>query len=163
MSGILDLKIAIDFLLKNGYLAHVDNQLVITNKLRREFNPIPADRVEALFPDNPEIIDKKMVWAKFIQDAQVPYNCVGTDGRKYTIRQYGSEVADILVRIIRSCDYKVLVESTKRYYQSNSFKVILSNYFKKDIWREEYNRYEQDIRQGKKPEANTTGGNPFED
>jgi hypothetical protein len=158
---------AVDFLLDNGYLAvTTDSKIVITNKFTREFRPVPRARLEQVIPNSPQIISREQIWKKFIDDADIPYKATGTDGRQYTIRQYSSGIADKLIRIIKSVDsYEILVKSTKQYYQSNSFKKILSNYIDQNIWRDEYERYEKSLKSGTIDQniITASGGNRFED
>jgi hypothetical protein len=157
---------AVDYLLENDYLAVINGEIVITNKFLREFKPIPQDRAEQLFPNAPAIISREAVWNKFIEDAEIPYRATFTDGKQYTIRQYSASIADKLIRIIKSVpDYKILVASTKLYYKSNNFKLILSNYIDKQVWKDEYERYEKALRSGQMSSVNaaSSGGNRFED
>lgn len=146
METIIDLKAAVNFLLANDYLTVVENKLVITNKLHRETKLAPKDRVDVLFPDEPGIITREAIWAKFIKDADIPYQVEGSEGRKYTVRQYSDGIVDDLVKIIKSCDYNILVGSVKRYYNSNTYKLLLSNYIRKGIWKDEYERYKEAIK-----------------
>lgn len=150
---MIDLKQAIDYMLSNGYVAFVNGELVITNKLKREFVA------------NADLLTKKEVWDKFIQDADIPHRVSGSDGKFYTIRQYSPKVGNLLLAAIKACDYDVLVESTKRYYKSTGYKLVLSNYFERRVWVEEYNRYMKEKKDGTLTRyiQSSSGGNPFED
>ena len=157
---MIDLTSAINFLLDNEYLTVVNGKLVITNKLHRETKLKVRERVEVLFPDQPTLITREAIWNKFITDACIPYQAEGSSGRKYTIRQYSSGLADELIKIIKSVDYKILVESTKRYYNTATYKLILSNYIRKNVWKEEYKRYEEGLKSNSL--AYGQGGNAWE-
>jgi hypothetical protein len=156
---------AIDFLLGNDYLAVVNGEIVITNKLKREFKPIPKEKIDVIFPDCPTIVSREQIWKKFIADAEIPHKGIATNGKAYTIRQYSPGIADQLIRIIKAVNYQSLVKSTALYYKSNSYKVILSNYIDKEIWKEEYERYEKAKASGQIDSvmASSSGGNRFED
>lgn len=158
---------AVDYLLENDYLAvTTDGKIVITNKFTREFRPVPKSRLEEVIPNSPQVISREQIFRKFVEDADIPYKASGTDGRQYTIRQYSPGIADKLIRIIKSVDsYNILVESTKLYYKSNSFKKIFSNYIDQNIWRDEYERYEKNVKAGTIDHniATSSGGNRFED
>lgn len=156
---------AVDFLIDNDYLAVIDGKVVVTNKLTREFKPIPKSRIEQIFPNNPSIISRETIFKKFIEDAEIPYKAQSSDGKLYTIRQYSAGIADRLIQIIKNVDYQTLVQSTKLYYKSNTFKVILSNYIDKKIWKDEYERYEKAKTSGQIDSviATGSGGNRFED
>lgn len=158
---------AVDYLLENDYLAVLsDGKIVITNKFTREFKPVPRDRIEQIFQDAPQIISREQIWKKFIEDADIPHKATGSDNRQYTIRQYSPGIADRLIQIIKAVpNYRTLVEATKLYYKSNSFKMILSNYIDKGVWKDEYERYEKAIQTGQIDNviASSSGGNRFED
>src|SRR5690606_2334782 len=159
-------KEAIDYLIDNGYLAWINNELTILNKLRRELlqaediNAVAPNRVvgEGGYIPHPDLSDKKAVWYKFIEDAEVPHRLYTNDGKSFTVRQYSPNIADQLIKIIKSCDYSKLVESTKKYYKRNGYRVVISNYFAKEIWKGEYDSFGQ---VEKKP-IRVDGSNPFE-
>lgn len=157
---------AVDYLLDNGYLAMINGEIVITGKFKREFNPVPKDKIEQIFPGSPHTISREAIWKKFIEDAKIPHKATGSNGKQYTIRQFSPSIADKLIRIIKSVDdYSALVESTKLYYQANSFKLIFSNYIDKGVMLDEYTRYKKAQSEGKLSAIITagTGGNRFED
>lgn len=163
---MIDFAKAVDFLLQNGYLAHINGEITITGKFKREFRPVPRERIEQIFQDSPTVVSREAIWAKFIKDADIPYKGYSTDGKTYTIRQYSPGIADKLIQIIKTVpSYELLVESTKAYYKSNTFKKILSNYIDQKIWKDEYERYEQAKKEGKLNNflAPSSGGNKFED
>lgn len=162
---MLTLDKAIDFLLENDYLAYIQGKIVVTGKLQREFKPIPKDKIDVIFPDQPTVVSREALWKKFMADAEVPHKAIATDGRAYTIRQYSAGLANQLTRIIKTVNYEILVKSTALYYKSNSYKVIFSNYLEKNIWKEEYERYEKAKVSGQMDSniAASSGGNRFED
>jgi hypothetical protein len=160
---IIDFAKAVDFLLGNGYLAVIDGKVTITGRFEREFRPTTQSRLQELFPGT---ISREEIFKKFIDDAKIPHKALGTDGKFYTIRQYSPGIADRLIQIIKSVqNYEILVESTKLYYTSNSFKKTFSNYIDQKIWKDEYERYEQDKAAGRTNMVTvvSSGGNKFED
>jgi hypothetical protein len=157
---MINLKQAVDFMLEHGYMAVLQDELVITNKLQREFKAIPADGLDTVFAGE-QFMDRKSVWDKFIKDACIPYQAEGSSGRKYTLRQYSDGLGTLLVSIIKKCDYKILTESAKRYYNTATFKLILSNYLKGQVWYEEYKRYEEALAKGGAATYGS-GGNSWE-
>lgn len=163
---MLDFSKAVNYLLENGYLAMINGEITFTGKFKREFNPVPAKKLEEIFPDTNTAGTREEIWRKFIKDAEIPHKATATNGKQYTIRQYSPGIANKLMQIIKEVDdYNVLVESTKLYYKSNSYKKILSNYIDQQIWRDEYERYEQAKKDGKLQTilAAGSGGNRFED
>lgn len=157
---MVDLKIAIDYLLEAGYLTIVEDKLTITNKLHREFKPIPRERIELIFPDQPTLVSRQAIWDKFMKDAFVPHQAEGSEGKKYTIRQYSPGLVDELIKIIKSTDYRILIESTKRYYTTSAFKLTFKNYLQKNVWKDEYKKYEEGLRTNSL--AYGQGGNAWE-
>lgn len=157
---MIDLKQAIDYLLEHDYLTVVGDKLTITNKLHKEFKPIPRDRVEVIFPDQPALISRQAIWEKFIKDAQIPHQAEGSEGKKYTLRQYSPGIVDDLIKIIKQVDYRILTESVKRYYNTATFKLTFKNYLQRNVWKEEYKRYEEGLKTNSL--AYGQGGNPWE-
>jgi hypothetical protein len=64
-------------------------------------------------------------------------------GGLYSIRQYSLGTAKSLMKIIAdpSINYNKLVQSTKYYYNTTKYKLILSNYISKAVWRDAYDNY----------------------
>lgn len=158
--------LAVDYLLENGYLAVINHKITITGKFNREFNPVPRERINQIFPEAPEVISREAIWKKFIEDAKIPYKVTATDGKQYTIRQYSPGICDKLIKIIKQVDnYKILTESTRLYYESNTYKFVLSNYIDRRVWEDEYNRYKAAVDTGTLAilKAAGSGGNKFED
>jgi len=169
----MDLRTALGYLLDNGYLVLLEDQVVITRKLTDSLH-LPEkrqeDRVEVAIEaphttvkvvKATKTINKslKEIWDQFIIDADVPWRVTTPLGEKYTVRQYGPSAAQKLQQIINTegIDYNILVQSTKFYYQNTTYKAILSNYLLKDLWLEEYNEFKK---------GNSTSGeqgNSFED
>jgi hypothetical protein len=163
---MLDFSKAVNYLLENGYLAMINGEITITGKFKREFNPVPLEKLEKIFPDTTKAGTREEVWRKFIADAEIPYKATATNGKQYTIRQYSPGIANKLMQIIKEVgDYNVLVESTKLYYKTNGYKKILSNYIDQKIWKDEYERYLKAKEEGKLQTilAAGSGGNRFED
>lgn len=166
-NSTVDFASAVEFLLENGYLAYLSDKVVITNKFTREFNPLPRPRAEQLFPDKPEVVSREDIWNKFMADAEVPHRATFSgDGKQYTIRQFSLKAANNLIKVIKSVpDYKVLVEATKAYYKSNSYKLTFTNYLERRVWKQQYDQYEKALKEGKLREmlARGSGSNKFED
>lgn len=161
----------------------VGNQFIITQKLQNElFNPgsiilridqqlsgettnttthirptatnqVPTLRLAA--PD-----EKKAIWNQFVERAAVPHRVKASDGGIYTVRQYSPLAVNKLIQIVKTpgVEYDRLIASTKQYYATVSYKVLLSNYLLKDIWKDEYDNYKP----GVKIKVND-GSNPWED
>lgn len=147
------------FLFDNGYIAILENQLVITNKLKREYRTSAS-----LNSENPVPLSREEVWNKFISDAEIPYRIpMDGGGRYYTVRQYSDNIANKLIQIIKSVDYDILVKSTKAYYKSNGFRKILSNYIDQKIWAEQYREYQNNSGFPENESIISSGGNKFED
>lgn len=162
----MTLKESLKWLVDNGYCVVVHNQVVFTKKTQQELAgsglkaviqeiETPADVIKQLAAG-----DSKLVWNKFIEDAGIPHRVKAPDGGVYTVRQYSASNAKRLVSIINdpAVDYQRLVDSTKSYYDTVSYKALLSNYFEKGLWRHEYDEWK-----GKKPINMGSGGNRIED
>lgn len=147
-----ELKKVVQYLLDNEYAVVVNGEVVITAKLNKtlkgEFKELDkpvsiigsgrtAQELDAaLFPD-----EKRLLWDKFIQDADIPYRVVSPNTRDvYTVRQWNKVACKKLLGIISNpkVDYNTLVESTKNYYATVSYKKTLTNYLNDDIWAQEY-------------------------
>jgi hypothetical protein len=163
----VDFSTAVDFLLKNGYLAQVNGEITLTGKFKRTFNPLESAKAAEVFKESPPIFTQKDIWEKFVKDAEIPHRVSNQKGQSYTVRQYSNALANRLAKIIADpdIDYKTLVQSTKNYYRSNAFKFTLHNYFEKEVWKIEYDNYEQEHRNNSVDTFTKTlgGGNPFED
>lgn len=158
----MDLRTCVQYLLDNGYAIITQNQVVLTKKLNEELKgkstitQVPT-KVETVVVTN--LDDKKAVWNKFIEDAEIPHRVNSPHGGTYTVRQYSQQNANKLARIIAAVDYNRLVESTKNYYKTVSYKALLSNYLDKDIWKHEYDSWT-----GQAVKSNQNDGtNRFED
>lgn len=160
----MTLKKNIQWLIDNGYCVLVNKTIVFTSKVNQELKgsgisaaieepPTPKEEIKGLSDD------PKQVWAKFIEDAEIPHRVIAPDGGRYTVRQYSPANAKKLVAIINNArvDYIKLVESTKNYYKTVTYKALLSNYLEKDLWVHEYNEWKG------KAKVTGKGENPFED
>ncbi len=152
----MTLKICIQWLLDNNYGILVDGFFVTTKKLNDELvgpNNIPpgtiinrVDQVSEEIQRKEENLQyKKDVWTKFCDDAGIPYRVIAPGGSRYTVRQFSSGIASKLIRIIKdpNINYTRLVESTKNYYATVTYKALLSNYFDKELWRVEYDSFDK--------------------
>lgn len=174
----MTLKDAMSYLLENGYLLVIENQVVVTRKLTDSLNlkqtTIPSVVTEAsgtmIAPAPVKKTTKKVVthtekrlkeiWDKFVLDADIPWRVSTPSGDTYTVRQFGPTAAKKLAEIIdtENVDYDILTKSTRNYYQNTTYKSTLFNYFLKDIWKEEYSEF---LKSG--PSRERDGGNQFED
>lgn len=163
----VDFSTAVDFLLKNGYLAQINGEVTLTGKFKRTFNPLESAKATEVFTESPSIFTPKDVWEKFVKDADIPHRVSNQNGQSYTVRQYSNALANRLAKIIADpgVDYKTLVQSTKQYYKSNAFKFTLHNYVEKEVWKIEYENYEKLVKTNQVDTFTKTlgGGNPFED
>lgn len=142
-----------DKLLVNGYLVLIAGKPVLTAKFERALGyedktPVsekltPKQISNELVKPTTYTDDLKEIWNAFISDCDLPHRVSDNRGGTYTIRQYSKGIAGRLKRIIAdpALDYTRLVESTKHYYRTVSYKSILSNYIDKEIWLSEYENY----------------------
>lgn len=156
-----------DVLFKYGYAVVVDNKPVLTKKFNDLF-PKPATQV--LAPTLETFIykpltgfanDIKSIWNQFISDAEIPHRVNATSGGQYTVRQFSKPAADRLYKIVHDpvVDYNILVASTKNYYKTVTYKILLSKYLINDVWKDEYAYYQN---KGERKQLNQ-GENRFED
>lgn len=149
---------AIKYLLDNDYAILVNNQFVLTQKFKHVLESegyvaagqtidLAGTQTTLIQVDTPPKIaktdDKKELWNKFIKDTEIPWRVKASDGGEYTVRQFSASAVNKLISILSDpkIDYKTLVEATKSYYKTVSYKVLLSNYLIKGFWEEEYNHY----------------------
>lgn len=157
----MEIKRVTAWLLEKGYMIMVSGEPVLTSKLYKEL----GINKEIKEPTKIQIAakyvnDPKEVWNRFIKDAEVPHRVKAPDGATYTVRQYSQANALRLLRIIQKpeIDYNRLVQSTKNYYQTVTYKALLSNYIEKGLWEHEYDAWNPNQAPPK-----TSGENPFED
>lgn len=163
-----DVKKCAQWLLQNGYAVLVNNQFILTKKFTDELkltdNQVVTTTTEITKPYIPDIKvsdNKKDIWNQFCIDADIPHRVTAPGGGSYTVRQYSLTNANRLIKIITdpTIDYKTLVESTKNYYKTVTYKTMLSNYFEKEVWRGEYDSWGK----GGRNIIPNDGGNPWED
>lgn len=160
----LTIKERVQWFLDGGYMLMVGGRLAITSKLEKELGiTVPEELSQKqisneLVKPTTYTTDLKAIWNKFIEDAQIPHRVRSPNGSIYTVRQYGSAVAKKLAIIIGrlDIDYTRLVESTKNYYRTVSYKSLLSNYIDQDIWYHEYTSW------GEVKKNEVDGGNRWE-
>lgn len=168
------LKEVIQWLLDNKYGLIVNDQFIITQKLNQDLFNRSTDSVVATIKVSqmPEIItvsrfidggtpsidNKKQIWNEFIERACIPHRVKDGKGGQYTVRQYNEPAIRKLISIVKdpNINYDRLINSTKHYYMTVSYKVLLSNYLLKDMWLDEYKNY-------KEGSINHEGTNRFED
>lgn len=141
-------------LLDDGYLVLVSGKPVLTAKFEKEIGYV--DKVSMLtntlspkqisnelvkpttYTDNP-----KEVWNAFVDSCEIPWRTRTTNNETYTLRQFSVGIAKTLMKIISDpkIDYVRLVESTKQYYKTTSYKMVLSNYLAKEVWKDAYENY----------------------
>jgi len=142
----MNLQQALDFLLDNGYLAIVKRKVVVTNKMTREISQIPLKELEGKQQEM-AIAPNKDIWDKFMKDADVPHKVIATDGKAYTVKQFSPQILQKLISIIQQVkDYHILTESTKLYYRSNAYKLTFKNYLEREVWKNEYEKYEEALK-----------------
>lgn len=164
------------WLLDNQYIVIVGTQVVFTKKVSEELKGLGFNTqitesiqlnvgspgiVETLTPSTFTLADdKKAIWNRFIIDADIPHRVKSPDGGVYTVRQYSPGCAIKLMKIVKdpNINYKRLVESTKLYYKNVTYKALLSNYIDKEIWRSEYDAWDE-----QKPTPLQNGENRWED
>lgn len=158
----------VKWLLDNDYLIVVDSTPVLTAKFYKELKyTMPKDQAPLEVPEILETpvpvksVPKKEVWNKFIEDAEIPWRVTAKDGGTYTVRQYNIPAANKLIKIIQdpNVDYDKLVASTKNYYKTVSYKLLLSKYLLNEVWSSEYKEWEK---RGNKVRS-SPGENSFED
>ena len=152
----MNVKEVAQWLLDNAYMMLVSGKPVLTAKFDKELGyvvevPTLSSVKETITVSVPitsgeaikRLSDPKDVWNAFIHDADIPHRVKATDGSTYTVRQYGTNVARKLQKIIQdpAIDYWKLVEATKNYYKVTTYKQLLSNYIAKDIWKHEYSEW----------------------
>jgi GTP-sensing pleiotropic transcriptional regulator CodY len=100
--------------------------------------------------------EKKEIWNKFIADTKIPHRVTTSTGT-YTVRQFSLPAANCLLKIVKdpAIDYNRLVKSTNNYYNTVTYKILLSKYLLNGVWKDEYEHYKESIE--------TSGGNRFED
>ncbi len=149
----MDLKQVVQWLLDNKYGLVVNNQFVLTQKLNQELFDRPITNEVAVTPiveaivikPVPKVIapnDRKTIWNEFIERCEIPWR-VNTSSGAYTVRQYNEPAAKKLIAIIKDplVEYDKLVESTKNYYKTVAYKILLSKYLLNDVWADEYKNY----------------------
>lgn len=146
----MDLKQCAKWLLDNQYAVVVNNSFILTRQFFDELKLLDsqatnkaAEVVKPFIPGVKVLDDKKDLWNQFCLDAEIPHRVQAPTGGSYTVRQYSLANANRLIKIINdpSIEYKVLVDSTKNYYRTVTYKTMLSNYFEKEIWRGEYDAW----------------------
>lgn len=152
----MNLREAVQWLLDNDYGIMVGKQFVLTQKVSNELGGFAAnDETPVAIPirtartiTRPTETDKKAVWNKFVEDAEVPWRVKAPDGGIYTVRQYSVLAANNLIKIINdpNIDYVRLTQSTKNYYQTVTYKKLLSNYLNDGIWKSAYDEWGKEIK-----------------
>jgi len=156
------LKEVIQWMLNNGYGLLVNKQFVLTDKVNEElFNKSVIQSSVEVVRTSTEVVktstevvkykatedEKKEVWNKFISDTKIPHR-VNTGTGVYTVRQYNLPAANALLKIIKdpAIDYSRLVKSTNNYYNTVTYKILLSKYLLNGVWKDEYDNYQQNSR-----------------
>lgn len=150
----------VKWLLENDYLVVIDSTPILTAKFYDELKYVPPkEEIKVVKKINTTKDNKKDIWNKFIEDAEVPWRVKATDGGIYTVRQYNLPAVNKLIKILNDpeIDNEILVLSTKSYYKTVSYKLLLSKYLLNDVWLSEYKEW------GKAKESSSSGENRFED
>lgn len=164
------LKECLEYMFSNGYLLiTIGGEVTITNKLKRELVKIPLKTNDFSLEGKTatQIATKGEVWEKFMNDAEVPHKVIATDGKSYTVKQWSAQIQQKLISIIQKVkDYTILTESTKLYYKSNTYKLTFKNYLEREVWKNEYEKYEQALKNPQQLDnllSTGSGKNKFED
>ena len=160
------LKDVVQWLLSESYAVIVQGQLVITQKCQSEITSLIAPPIEQVLPTvapkkvTRPPVDVRAIWDKFMEDADIPHRVTAHNGGQYTVKQYSRPAAARLAQIVndKTIDYKILVESTKNYYKTVTFKQTIGNYIEQEVWRYEYLEWQK--KGNKKPHV--PGENRFE-
>lgn len=155
----------LQFLLDRDYAVVIDSKPVLTKKFKDLF-PETITTVPALttivYKEKEEPLDvKKKIWNEFIERISLPHRVVTSTGT-YTIRQFSLPAVNKLIKIIKDpeVNYTTLVESTKNYYNTVTYKILLSKYLLNEVWKDEYTQFEKN--KGK-PLAINDGSSRFEE
>lgn len=139
----------IEELIAQDLIVLMSGQFIFTKKYHLLTNQglalIKTDSVAVLDKPHPALSsadNKKDIWNQFIADTEIPHR-VNTGSGTYTVRQFSKSAVNKLIQIMSdpSVDYKTLVDSTKHYYKTVTYKILLSRYLLEDVWQDEYNEY----------------------
>lgn len=145
-----------ELLLKDYYILYMNGELVITNKLIREFaSPLEKMEVRKEEPKVGQIVaptslmsaaqaiqksnipepDMNSPMAKFILDAEIPGKAKTATGY-YWLNKYSKQAEKELIKILsQGYQYDILVASTKLYYKSGGFPKAITNYIVEGYWK----------------------------
>lgn len=128
----MNLNESINYLLSNGYLAMIEDQLTITNKLRRDYSEVKVEEKKRQL-----ILSGRDFYTKFAEDAKVPSFIHMSNGQKFTVKYYTPSILAPLKKAIAEVGYEKLVEITKNYYQQkNLARTTLQKFISKEMWRD---------------------------
>jgi hypothetical protein len=146
---------ALKFLLDHNYLMDLKGELVVTNKLKREYNK-NKDLLDKMpvgaFKNNisSDVSVSKDVYKQFIIDACVPKKIEMSNGSWFYSNRYSEPANKVFTKIVQGkilirgqkVDVAKLVEATKRYYKAkNSARTHIGNYFTTGVWESCYEDY----------------------
>lgn len=148
--GRIKLKEVTQWLLDNGYAYIVNQSFTLAKKFSDDLGlkPITVEPITATSPPKllPNILSKltnKEIWNQFCLDAEVPFRVINPRGERYTVKHYSVSAASYLTRILqdKELNYQKLIDATRHYYKTVSYPMTLMNYLEKEVWRGEYDNW----------------------
>lgn len=155
---------AIEFLKNEYYILEFNGSMVITNKFKREFAKdvvmsvggalpavIPAKRQQIIAVPVPVPLNSKLIYKKFIKEAEVPPFLPLSSGGRYAANRYSKDAEKEFGKILRdpNIDKRALLISTKLYYkQHNVARQTISNYFIQGTWESVYEDFMDSVDKG---------------
>lgn len=146
----------INYLVSKEFAVIVDGKAILTSKFYEVFPPpsttkiqynlVPATPVDLVeHYKNPTAEEKKQIFNKFVEDAEIPHRVNAPGGGIYTVRHYSPSTVNKLISILRTKDlnYKRFCESTKHYYKTVAYKLTLQRYLCEEVWKGEYDEFEK--------------------
>jgi hypothetical protein len=71
---------------------------------------------------------------QFCKDAEVPFQAISPEGRKYTIKYVTTNIGKTFQKVLKKVDRDKLVEVTKRYYKDTGMPVTIKRYLEENVW-----------------------------
>jgi len=133
----------LQWLLDKQYAIMVGKHLVLTSTLYKDLELITK------LPEAPVIRklsrgeELRELWRTFVTEADIPSIAITQTGGSYFLRPYSESGALELKKVLSTAGVsrQRLIESTKFYYRTVSFKKTLLNYLRDGVWEEAYNNY----------------------
>jgi hypothetical protein len=157
----MNIQEVIRFLKNNYYVMELGGEIVLTNKLKREFKKPYTKEISTAVqaPQKPSSIavnvpvpsDFKTLYKTFIKEAQVPTYLELSSGGRYSANRYSKDAEKVFVKIVKdpSINLKGLLIATKLYYkQKNLSRQTISNYFIQGTWESVYEDFMETVKDG---------------